>query len=60
MINKRWRKSSKSGAGANDCLELPHTLDEIRDTKNRDRPLDVSPQATGDLLRSVRNGRFDA
>jgi hypothetical protein len=57
--DKRWRKSSRSGAGATDCVELPHTLDAIRDTNNRDCPLDVHRRATEELLISVQMGRFD-
>lgn len=29
----RWRKSSHSGQESN-CVELPHTLDAVRDSKN--------------------------
>lgn len=30
----RWRKSSRSGASANGCVELAHTKDKVRDSKN--------------------------
>jgi hypothetical protein len=30
----RWRKSSRSGANANGCVEFAHTRDTVRDSKN--------------------------
>ena len=30
----RWRKSSRSGANANGCVEFAHTRDKVRDSKN--------------------------
>ncbi|WP_414639235.1 DUF397 domain-containing protein [Actinophytocola sp.] len=30
----RWRKSSRSGANANGCVEFAHTRDRVRDSKN--------------------------
>jgi uncharacterized protein DUF397 len=39
MINQiRWRKSSQSGASANGCVELAHTVDTVRDSKNPTGP----------------------
>ena len=39
MIDQvRWRKSSRSGANANGCVELAHTHDAVRDSKNPDGP----------------------
>jgi hypothetical protein len=33
-IGARWRKSSFSGAGADDnCVEVPETLNAVRDSK---------------------------
>lgn len=32
-IPQRWRKSSYSSTQTN-CVELPHTLDAVRDSKN--------------------------
>lgn len=52
----RWRKSSRSGANANGCVELAHTRDRVRDSKNPEGPslrLDVSG-----LLAAVKAGRF--
>lgn len=34
----RWRKSSRSGANANGCVELAHTLNAVRDSKNPGGP----------------------
>lgn len=50
----RWRKSSKSGN--QDCVEVSHNLDAVRDSKCPDGLLNVD---VGRLLESVRNGRFD-
>lgn len=30
----RWRKSGRSGASANGCVEFAHTRDKVRDSKN--------------------------
>ncbi|MGH7868331.1 MAG: DUF397 domain-containing protein [Candidatus Dormibacteraceae bacterium] len=57
MADPRWRQSSYSGAGSNNCVELPHTLDRLRDSKNPAGPTlraDVSA-----LLTTVKEGRFD-
>lgn len=35
MTAIRWRKSSRGGQESN-CVELPHTLDAVRDSKNGD------------------------
>ena len=55
MITKktRWRKSSYSGEGGNDCVELPNTLDAIRDSKNG-IILPLSRKAVTALLRAVK------
>lgn len=34
----RWRKSSRSGANANGCVELSDRKDQVRDSKNPDGP----------------------
>lgn len=36
-----WRKSSFSGSDG-DCVELPHLLDGVRDSKNPRRALSVN------------------
>ncbi|MGH3861162.1 DUF397 domain-containing protein [Actinokineospora sp.] len=50
---RRWRKSSRSDANET-CVELAHTLDAVRDSKNP-----AGPVLRGDvrrLLRAVRVG----
>jgi hypothetical protein len=58
MINQvRWRKSSRSGANANGCVELAHTLDAVRDSKNPTGPtLHVDPTT---LLAAIRAGHLN-
>jgi hypothetical protein len=57
MISQtRWRKSSRSGANANGCVELAHTFEAIRDSKNA-----TGPTLRGDLaslLVSVKAGHL--
>jgi hypothetical protein len=51
----RWRKSSRSGGNGGECVELAHTLDAVRDSKNPDGPV-----LRGDVRRlvvAVRAGR---
>lgn len=57
MINEtRWRKSSRSGANANGCVELSHTFDAVRDSKNPTGPtLHVD---LGSLLAVVKAGNL--
>jgi hypothetical protein len=52
----RWRKSSRSGSQSN-CVEVAHTLDLVRDSKNPDGP--VLKMGPG-FLAAVKAGRFDA
>jgi hypothetical protein len=53
---RRWRRSSRSVSGS-DCVELAHTLDAVRDSKNPATPLTV-PTLTA-FLTAVRCGRLD-
>lgn len=47
----RWRKSSHSGQQTN-CVELAHTLDRVRDSKNPNgRPLVVDVAALVDAVK---------
>ena len=56
MIGPHWRKSSYSQTNGA-CVELSHTLDEIRDSKNPAGPtLRVDVAA---LVRAVKSGRLD-
>ncbi|HWE89652.1 MAG TPA: DUF397 domain-containing protein [Pseudonocardiaceae bacterium] len=34
LSDARWRKSSRSNAQGNECVEVAHTLDRVRDSKN--------------------------
>lgn len=52
----RWRKSSRSGGNGGSCVELAHTMDRIRDSKNPHGPeLTVSVRA---LVAAVKSGQF--
>ncbi|GDY31667.1 DUF397 domain-containing protein [Gandjariella thermophila] len=56
MIGPRWRKSSYSQTNGA-CVEVSHTLDAVRDSKNPAGPaLRVDVAA---FLRAVKEGRFD-
>ena len=52
----RWRKSSYSQSGS-DCVELAHTLDAVRDSKNPAATLTVPTLTT--LLNSIKHGRLN-
>jgi hypothetical protein len=52
----RWRKSSRSGGTNGNCVELAHTLDAARDSKNPDGPRLRVP--LGNLLAAVKTDRF--
>jgi len=50
-----WRRSSRSENGAN-CVEVRHTLDEVRDSKNT-----AGPTLTVDVCRltqAIMDGRM--
>jgi len=56
-IGMRWRKSSYSGGNNGECVELAHTLEAVRDSKNP-----IGPVLTADvkgLLAEIRAGHFD-
>lgn len=57
MTNKaiRWRKSSRSGQDTS-CVELAHTGDAVRDSKNPTGP--TLTVGTHDLLATVKTGRL--
>ena len=56
MTEIRWRKSSRSGGSGTACVELAHTLNHVRDSKNPEgQPLSVNVPA---LLASIRSGQF--
>lgn len=52
----RWRKSSRS-AGANGCVELAVTLDELRDSKDPHGP--TLKTDVRRFVQAVKAGRFD-
>ena len=57
-----WRKSSRSGSGGNECVEVAigPTAVLIRDSKNPDDGvLRVTPRSWLDFLRGVKAGQFD-
>ncbi|MEU6264279.1 DUF397 domain-containing protein [Saccharopolyspora shandongensis] len=62
MKNLSWRKSSRSGSGANECVELAigEAATYIRDTKDRDGgTLRVHQRAWAGFLHDVKAGHFD-
>jgi hypothetical protein len=48
MTRQEWRKSSHSGSGDNDCVEVALTVDAagVRDSKNTDGPELAFPAST--------------
>lgn len=56
-IFRRWRKSSRSQNGGT-CIEIAHTLDALRDSKNPAGPTLLVPTIVP-LLHSVKVGHFD-
>ena len=53
----RWRKSSRSDL-QDTCVELGHTGDAVRDSKNPTGP--ILTVATHDLLAAIRTGKLTA
>jgi hypothetical protein len=63
QIEPRWRKSSYSGNGGGDCVEvarnLPGTV-AVRDSKDRDGPaLALTPSAWQQFIAGVKSGELD-
>jgi len=56
MTDRMWRKSSRSGAGANACIEVRNTLDGVRDSKNPGGPTLRADLAA--FMAAVKDGRF--
>lgn len=54
MTRFRWRKSSFSGY--HECVELAHTLNAIRDTKNPTGPVLVAD--VKNLLTAIKRGEL--
>ena len=57
MTVPRWRKSTRSNLES-DCVELAHTLDTVRDSKN---PAGATLAVVGlaVFLNEIKRGRFD-
>jgi hypothetical protein len=53
----RWRKSSRSVNGS-ECVEVAHTLDAVRDSKNPTDPTLTVP-ALDNFLSSIKHGHLD-
>ena len=63
QVEARWRKSSYSGNGGSDCVEvagnLPGTV-LVRDSKDRQGPrLSLDGPAWSEFLLGVKDGQFD-
>ena len=56
MDDKRYKKSSRSGSNGGNCVELAHTLDTVRDSKNGQ----VLAGDVAALVAAVRAGQFDS
>ncbi|MGH3624075.1 MAG: DUF397 domain-containing protein [Sciscionella sp.] len=52
----RWQKSSYSGPQSN-CVELAHTRDRIRDSKNH-QVLTATREAVEQLVRAAKDNRI--
>jgi hypothetical protein len=52
----RWRKSSYSAGNGGECVEVAHTLDALRDSKNIAGPV-LSVPVPG-LLGAIKAGRL--
>lgn len=61
-MESRWRKSSYSGNGGADCVEVASNqpgLVAVRDSKNVPGPeLAVSDQAWSAFVRGIKHGEF--
>jgi hypothetical protein len=55
---ERWRKSTYSGGENNDCVELAHTLDTLRDSKNPTGPVLKVGNLTA-FMQDIKHSRFD-
>jgi hypothetical protein len=62
-VDLRWRKSSYSGNGGGNCVEVctgePDTV-AVRDSKHVPGPvLTISGQAWSEFVRGIKQGQFD-
>lgn len=49
----RWRKSSYSGGDNGECVEVAHTCDAFRDSKNPETILLMARSGTEQFLKSL-------
>lgn len=54
-VQQRWRKSSYSSSQTS-CVELPHTLDAVRDSKNGE-VLSLDRRSVAGLVGCAKRGR---
>ena len=53
-----WKRSSRSGSQGTECVELAHTRDMVRDSKNPEGPrLAFGPGAVDALIEFVKHDR---
>jgi hypothetical protein len=52
----RWRKARRSGGNGGQCVELAHTREAVRDSKNPSGP--VLNVDAAELVAAVRAGRI--
>jgi hypothetical protein len=62
-VDPRWRKSSYSGNGGGNCVEIATNLRSIvlvRDSKDREGPkLTIGDQAWSEFIEGLKLGEFD-
>ena len=62
-VNLQWRKSSYSGNGGSDCVEVASNLPDVvavRDSKDREGPsLGFTPDEWRAFVSGVKLGEFD-
>ena len=62
-IDLRWRKSSYSGNGGSDCIEVASNLPgvvAVRDSKDRSGPaLGFTAEAWLGFVQGIKHGEFD-
>lgn len=63
LTDATWRKSSRSGTNANNCVEvasnLPHAVG-VRDSKDRSGPVLAVPHAGwASFVTAIKGGEFD-